>query len=96
MKKPWLAFLIAAILPGLGHFYLGKAERGLLIIIAYWVLFTVAVTTGTFDNLSSRFGTLYELAYAKRFLLSWITSIFIYVWQVKDAFNIAKESSIKL
>lgn len=33
MKKPWLAFLLSFILPGLGHLYLGLFPKGILLII---------------------------------------------------------------
>lgn len=32
-KSPWAALLLSVLIPGLGHFYVGKSQRGLLILL---------------------------------------------------------------
>lgn len=34
MKKGWLALVLSIFFPGLGHLYLGKVKKGVLLIVA--------------------------------------------------------------
>ncbi|MDR6999444.1 DUF6677 family protein [Neobacillus niacini] len=35
MKKAWLALVASFIFPGVGHFYLGRIKKGILLIAIY-------------------------------------------------------------
>jgi hypothetical protein len=46
MTNPYFIGLIAWLLPGLGHILLGRWKRGLIIAVAIWAMFVIAILSG--------------------------------------------------
>ncbi|RBW70728.1 DUF6677 family protein [Bacillus taeanensis] len=47
MKKAWLAFILSFLLPGLGHFYLGRTTKGSILIgIALFIPLLTSIVGG--------------------------------------------------
>ena len=42
-RKPWLAFLLSILAPGLGHLYAGSFRGGGIALLVSWVATTLAV-----------------------------------------------------
>ena len=88
-RKPFLASLLSLLVPGLGHIYSGKGERGAFILLA-------AILVG---NLNAIWLSLYGLTnpvmnafwtYTLPRILhdvfaAW--SLVFYIWQVSDAYR---------
>jgi hypothetical protein len=46
MTNTYFIGLIAWLLPGLGHILLGRWKRGLIIAVAIWAMFVIAILSG--------------------------------------------------
>ena len=46
MTNTYFIGLIAWLLPGLGHILLGRWKRGLIITVAIWAMFVIAILSG--------------------------------------------------
>jgi TM2 domain-containing membrane protein YozV len=47
LKKAWLAFILSLLLPGLGHFYLGRTTKGSVLIgIALFIPLLTSIVGG--------------------------------------------------
>ena len=95
MKSEVLSIILAFIIPGAGHLYLGRLKRGLIILVAYFglavismgVLFNVFPGLFVADPADIVFdtGSLTVLA-----ILS-IISLVIWIVQLIDAYNLTKQ-----
>jgi hypothetical protein len=46
MENPWVIGIISWFLPGVGHLLQGRIKRGLIIGIAIWTMFIIALISG--------------------------------------------------
>ena len=81
-KSSGLAAILAFLIPGLGHIYLGKITEGIIFMIlavAIWVLagFAIVVSLLIFGILG--------------FVIGLILYFIFWAWQIYDAYNKANE-----
>lgn len=52
MKNPWISGILSFIFPGIGHLYLGKVKKGLLLMIINIIsILTIGLIVGIFGML---------------------------------------------
>ncbi|EGA91405.1 hypothetical protein GPDM_01020 [Planococcus donghaensis MPA1U2] len=52
MKNPWIAGILSFVFPGIGHLYLGKVKKGLLLVIINIIsILTIGLIVGIFGML---------------------------------------------
>ncbi len=95
MKSEILAIILAIIIPGTGHMYLGRLTRGLIILVSYIGLSVLAMVIAfsampnlfTMDAMDVAFDTGLLVALT---ILSLI-SLVIWIVQLIDAYNLTKQ-----
>ncbi len=103
MKNPGLAAVISLFIPGGGQMYAGYVTRGFLILGGYIlagivfaaVLSATAVTTINPDALLSNNPDAFIKRTAGVGIFGWIVIVAIWVWQVYDAYNLARTTPAK-
>lgn len=52
MKNPWIAGILSFVFPGVGHLYLGKVKKGLLLMVVNIIsILTIGLIVGIFGML---------------------------------------------
>jgi hypothetical protein len=93
-RKEILASVLSLIIPGLGQMYLGKTERGAAILISVIIVGNLNVIYLSVFALPSQ-QNFFNYALPRRLhdLFAFYGIVFL-IWQVVDAYLLAKESSI--
>lgn len=91
-KDPGIAALLAIIgglfgLPGIGHIYVGRIGRGLLILFSGLILFVIWIFVFLLSLLAGGAGLIGALVLGILFIVGYII---IWFWQIFDAHNLAK------
>src|SRR6476659_6669758 len=81
-----LAIILGAILPGVGHIYLGEIKKGIRIIIII-ILFGI-VSNSFFQTFYSIFNTTLTIGLIQ---LSTLIPLVIWIWQFKDLNKVIKK-----
>jgi TM2 domain-containing membrane protein YozV len=93
-RKEILASVLSLIIPGLGQMYLGKTERGAAILISVIIVGNLNVIYLSVFALPSQQNFFnYALPRGLHDLFAFYGIVFL-IWQVVDAYLLAKESSI--
>jgi len=91
-KKPALAALLSALVPGLGQIYSDKAERGMLILIATIIvgnLNAIWLSLYATTNLENGAFWTVELPRILHDVFAVYGLIFL-AWQIRDAYQLAR------
>ncbi len=91
-KDPGIAAALAIIgglfgLPGIGHIYVGRIGRGLLILFSGVILFVIWILVVIFSTLGGVSGVLGALVLGIIFIIGYIV---IWFWQIFDAHHLAQ------
>lgn len=87
LKDAGVALILSVIIPGLGQIYCGKVGRGISILVASIILapiiyfFTCAVFVATESGIAAVIGL----------LATALISLAIWIWNILDAHDVAKE-----
>jgi len=83
-KNPGIAALLALVLAGIGHIYVGKIGKGLVILVVYYFLALLAGLAFMLGFLTLGLGFIFAIPLGLGMLVIW-------AWQIYDAYKLAKQ-----
>jgi len=86
-KNPGIAALLAFIVPGIGHIYVGRIASGLVILAAYYILMILAMVSFSLGIFTLGAGFVLSIPLGIGILAVW-------AWQLFNAYKLAKQFNV--